>query len=413
MKKSLVLAMAMAMGVTASAYAANPFSDVPAGHWAYDSISQLEKAGVIDGYGSVFGGEKLMTRYEMAQIVAKAMAKGANCDKLAAEFADELDALGVRVAKLEKKVDNVKITGNIRYSYKGANKGDGNHNGAKSASYNRFRTRLFVNGGINNNWKYTGMLENDRYMVSGNAKADDIILKRAWVDGRIGGVKVSGGRKYFNVATMIDSEADGLEAKYSFKGINVTGWAMKNLKTDKVGYGTATEDSDRVYMAKIDTKFERMGTAISYWKVDSKEPKGLGVGEIWTLALDYPVVKDLKLAGEYFHGDNAKDKDNDKNGYSISLNYRGAKAAKPGTWGLWANYQDRPLYTMISPSILVYAAHNPDLKLPADGFKGWEFGGNYTFAKNIVGGLRYYDLQDREGDKKHARTVWGEVIFTF
>lgn len=32
MKKSLVLAMAMALGVTASAYAANPFSDVPAGH---------------------------------------------------------------------------------------------------------------------------------------------------------------------------------------------------------------------------------------------------------------------------------------------------------------------------------------------------------------------------------------------
>ena len=43
MKKSLVLAMAMALGVTASAYAANPFSDVPAGHWAYDSISKLAR----------------------------------------------------------------------------------------------------------------------------------------------------------------------------------------------------------------------------------------------------------------------------------------------------------------------------------------------------------------------------------
>lgn len=44
-----------------------------------------------------------MTRYEMAQIVAKAMAKGANVDRLAVEFADELDSLGVRVAALEKK----------------------------------------------------------------------------------------------------------------------------------------------------------------------------------------------------------------------------------------------------------------------------------------------------------------------
>ena len=65
---------------------------IPAGHWAYDSISKLAAAGVIEGYGdATFGGDKLMTRYEMAQIVAKAMAKGANVDKLAAEFADELD----------------------------------------------------------------------------------------------------------------------------------------------------------------------------------------------------------------------------------------------------------------------------------------------------------------------------------
>ena len=104
MKKSLVLAMAMALGVTASAYAANPFSDVPAGHWAYDAVNKLAAAGVVDGYpDGTYGGDKLMTRYEMAQIVAKAMAKGANVDKLAAEFADELDSLGVRVANLEKK----------------------------------------------------------------------------------------------------------------------------------------------------------------------------------------------------------------------------------------------------------------------------------------------------------------------
>ena len=64
MKKSMVLVMAMALGVTASAYAANPFSDVPAGHWAYDSVAKLASAGVIDGYGDgVFGGDKLMTRY--------------------------------------------------------------------------------------------------------------------------------------------------------------------------------------------------------------------------------------------------------------------------------------------------------------------------------------------------------------
>jgi hypothetical protein len=116
MKKSLVLAMAIAMGISASAFAANPFSDVPAGHWAYGSIAKLAAAGIVDGYGDgTYRGDRLMTRYEMAQIVARAMAKGANVDRLASEFADELDSLGVRVAKLEKKSDNVKITGQAWY----------------------------------------------------------------------------------------------------------------------------------------------------------------------------------------------------------------------------------------------------------------------------------------------------------
>ena len=102
------------MGVTASAYAANPFSDVPAGHWAYDSVNKLASAGIVDGYGNgTFGGDRLMTRYEMAQIVAKAMAKGANVDRLAAEFADELDSLGVRVAALEKNL--ITLESLVRY----------------------------------------------------------------------------------------------------------------------------------------------------------------------------------------------------------------------------------------------------------------------------------------------------------
>ena len=76
MKKSLVLAMLVAMGFSATALAANPFSDVPAGHWAYGSIAKLAAAGIVDGYGDgTYLGDRLMTRYEMAQIVARAMAR--------------------------------------------------------------------------------------------------------------------------------------------------------------------------------------------------------------------------------------------------------------------------------------------------------------------------------------------------
>ena len=79
MKKTLLLAMTIAMGITASAYAANPFSDVPAGHWAYDAVNKLAAEGVVEGYPyGTYGGDRLMTRYEMAQIVAKA-GEGCKC----------------------------------------------------------------------------------------------------------------------------------------------------------------------------------------------------------------------------------------------------------------------------------------------------------------------------------------------
>ena len=54
MKKTVAAAVAAAVVVGASATAlaaANPFSDVPAGHWAYNSIAKLAAEGVVEGYG--------------------------------------------------------------------------------------------------------------------------------------------------------------------------------------------------------------------------------------------------------------------------------------------------------------------------------------------------------------------------
>ena len=126
MKKSLTAALTTALVVGAASTtfaAANPFSDVPADHWAYDAVAQLADDGVIEGYGDgTYRGQNEITRYEMAQMVAKAMAKEdqvnaqqkAMIDRLAAEFSEELNNLGVRVANLEDRVDNVKWTGELR-----------------------------------------------------------------------------------------------------------------------------------------------------------------------------------------------------------------------------------------------------------------------------------------------------------
>ena len=427
MKKSLVLAMAMALGVTASAYAANPFSDVPAGHWAYNAVNKLAAEGVVDGYpDGTYGGDKLMTRYEMAQIVAKAMAKGANVDKLAAEFADELDSLGVRVANLEKKADNVKITGQIRASYKDV---DGDAKGYEG----RLRTRLFVNGAINEDWTYTGRLENSQYYTDESGD-DDVDLNWAFVSGRVGGVKMDAGRMDFVQGDVLDSRGDGVKLAYG-KDVKVFGWAMK-AASDKYVSGsnwdekdadgkvidTLVEDGDRVYVAGVEAGIGAVDAAVKYYKADNFREQ-----EIWEVSAKGEIAKDLTLRGAWFHGSSdsyddvasAFDTDVDSDGWLVGLSYKGAKASKVGSWGLYANYSDRPGATYLQPTVFSggYADYADGLGyLTTDGYKGFDIGANVTLAKNIVAGIKYADFEGRD-DKgagtPDAQTLWTEVVFTF
>ena len=118
-KKALIAAVLAATTLTATtAFAAqNPFKDLPEGHWAYDAVTMLAQDGVIDGYGDGnFNGNKLMNRYEMAEIVSKAMAKydGARpqdkgaIKKLEKEFGAELKDMDVRLKGVEEDVKELK-----------------------------------------------------------------------------------------------------------------------------------------------------------------------------------------------------------------------------------------------------------------------------------------------------------------
>lgn len=108
--KAAIAACFACAAVTASA--ANPFTDVSADDWAYQAVASLSDEGVIDGYpDGTFRGDKHVTRYEIAQIVARLMAKEDTLNasqketlaKLSSQYANELKNLGVRIAELEKK----------------------------------------------------------------------------------------------------------------------------------------------------------------------------------------------------------------------------------------------------------------------------------------------------------------------
>ncbi len=129
MRKSAVYALMIMLlvSLTGMAAAAPTPVDVPAKHWAYDAVAYLAKAGIIEGYDDkTFRGDQPMTRYEMSKVVAKAMdnsakataAQKALIDKLAIEFALELNNIASRVTKLEQSQPNVKWSGTLLEQYK-------------------------------------------------------------------------------------------------------------------------------------------------------------------------------------------------------------------------------------------------------------------------------------------------------
>ena len=400
MKKSLVLAMAMALGVTASAYAANPFSDVPAGHWAYDSVAKLAAAGVVDGYADgAFAGDKLITRYEMAQIVAKAMAKGADCDKLAAEFADELDTLGVRVAKLEKKADNVKVTGQIRADYRSADSAWSKTMWDQN-DWASLRTRLWVNGQVNDDWSVTAMFQNTQKLTSTDYGDEDFSLKRIYTEGKIGGVEVMAGRwnEFFWNANVLDYFVDGARFTY---GDKVKVGVIAGKLEEKSGYvGTLEGD---FYAARVESKIGAVDAAFNYFKAEEADK------EIYNVNLGLDVAKDLHLAYEYMWGS----KDNagyiaelSKDGWVARLDYKGADASVAGTYGVHAQWFDQPINAFLSPT--TDATQFTD----KGGYEGWNLGVDYTLAKNIQLCVNYYDTDAKIGSEDD-QVLYSELYFFF
>ena len=441
MKKSLVLAMAIAMGISASAFAANPFSDVPAGHWAYGSIAKLAAAGVIDGYGDgSYRGDRLMTRYEMAQIVARAMAKGANVDRLASEFADELDSLGVRVAKLEKKSDNVKITGQIRYNYANhkldtaegsdqvkeyasAADATAEKNGRAHNYESNLRSRIWMTGAVNDNWNYVGMLQNIQDF-NNNYGDEGTDFQRAYLEGRLGGTKVTAGRINLTnqVPELYDNRFDGVKVAYG-----------KNVRLGAY-YGKPTNEANKAYIAGVASdgylynkawgvnvagdlgknatlfagydKFTNSDEG-KYAFDDEKVSATLDDNAVWNVGFTYNFNDKASLGAAYLKS-NLDSGDISNKGVVVTGTIMGAKANKVGSWGINAKYYNQGVGTFV--------AHTMDPSSWKDflfeGFSGYMVGANYTVAKNMIAGVEYFDLKGKETDN-HDKTLWGQMLVTF
>ena len=115
------------------------------------------------------------------------------------------------------------------------------------------------------------------------------------------------------------------------------------------------------------------------------------------------MAKDLNLSANYMKS-SEKYLTNDDDAIVVGLSYAGAKAAKEGSFGIYANYYDQARSTVV--------AHTMNGEYGTHGFKGYMVGTNYTFAKNIVGAVEYYDLEDKL-DNSDMKTLWSQLVFTF
>ena len=444
MKKMMLAALtgAIVMGTAGTTFAAsNPFSDVPAGHWAYDAVAQLAQDGVIDGYGdNTFQGDKNITRYEMAQMVAKAIAKmntsavkGADkalVDKLAAEFSDELNNLGVRVARLEKNADKVQWHGMARYDagsvrydlapvdiYPNGTKTSSK--GAKDTKDNYYATtfRLEPKAEVNDHWNVKARL--DAYGALNTDTQGTVGLKRLWAEGVYGNSMFRFGRMpvTIDMDIMFDTQFSGAQAQFGNKvkatinagRFNLNGSGNQYYKYAH-GLAGAKADSSADYAAIGFTGWLgklNAGTAYHYLKSnDFGFLPGYKNGstnedqmQTWTAKGTYHFDKNIALQGNY--GQNFKADAYDKSG-SIVLGYKDFEnfdTKNKGQWGMALAY--RHVGQNVGPT--------PTYTLDA-GTKGWELSylGNimshtYIWLKGVTGKTL---MNDKDYKELFGRIEW-------
>ena len=402
MKKILALAAVAALTAGVSAYAANPFSDVSEDDWAYQAVSDLSVQGVVEGYpDGTFKGERNMTRYELAQIVARMLAKEdqlnaeqkATLDKLAAEFADELANLGVRVGNLEKKVGNLYWSGDARMRYQTK---DNTFKADKKVgeSWNG-RMRINVKGQVNESTYVNGKLAYDMDFKDSSSDKG-VYMQQLFVNHNFGkDVAVRLGRQpitFGNQGGWLYGDAngyDGAQISYNHGKLALTtGFGQLNT-SDSI------KDED-FYFAKGAYDFGVAKLDANYLAV--KDIKDKNDTEVYGFGLNVPIQK-FNVFGEYWKNTTAA---NYSSAWNAGLSYGKANWKKPGTWDLALAYNDidRNVYfggTGLSTDVIA-SLHKG---VEATNVTFWNAIANVTLQKNVQLHAEYAFSVDAEGTAAH------------
>ncbi len=428
MKKTLntMLALAISVGCSGTVFAASAgsFTDIPKDHWSYSAVNQLVKDGILEGNGDgTFAGDRAMSRYEMAAVIARAVnhlqtanpADQALIEKLEAEYAAELKSMDDKYEALNKRVDNVMLSGFVRAKYDndatdGSNERDNNKHfymnleGKMKVSKEwdaHFQSETRKGYTTNQSWR------------NGNAKSDDQdgTFQRIWAEGHPGALGVVVGTKWWGYGFQnvpFGHAADGLQLDTNFsKDWNAKVFYLRPRQGDLVTMPDG--DNTTIYGANFTGKLGHKVDASFTWAGNKnyKGENGNGnqmMSNMGAIDLKTAVAKNLNLTTTYVRT-NAENYNTSK---EYRLDYKGTDLKHVGSMGMYVRYMDFGRYGDMS--------HDDEWgSLPKD-VKGWICGVKYVPYENVEWET-FYSKQTRNNsgldtsmDTKANRNLWRTQI---
>ena len=447
MKTKVLAALAATMAVGATcAFAANPFVDVPSDSWAYKSVVELADAGIIQGVdGQYFQGNRNITRYEAAEMVAKAMAhmdkasveQRALINKLADEYADELNNLGVRVSALENRVGNVKLTGDARVRYIHQDSDDQGKGEVKNDNSWSYRVRVRANAQVNDRTKVVYGVSTNNVNFADNSTASDsadnsiasdskdnnIFTDRAFVDYNFGGnnwdLKVGrdeydmgGGRAY---GFLYGDTFDGAQLKYTNDKFAATAGYGK-FKEGVMGGDNGASAATKTGYGELEGFFgggRAAGSAVGVYYNDFSGNKSFNFDDAWGAYGSLNLGKWNALANyEKYNSENSKADDPEV--WVGKITYNKANFATPKSWDAWVEYLNADNGFGDKTHAFIGSTQSWRNGNLLNNVKSWGVGADYTFAKNAqFQVMQSFASEAKEGNNDPGEETRAQFVFVF
>ncbi len=423
-KLAIVLACTFAFGIAGTSLAApaNPFGDVPAAHWSYDAVNKLLGAGIVDGYNDrTFRGDQPLTRYEMAQIVARAMwnAEKADADtkilidKLSAEYAVELDNLGVRVAKLEKKSGSIAVSGDARLRWVDNGSGD-----TQFAERLRINFKADVNDTTSFYGRFVGLNQGELGTYNTSSQLDRFhVADAAFTTKDFYGTTITVGRFSQQMDIVggywmnTTGGVDGVKISAG-KELKVTAGFANFGPYYGMGKGNAINDPATNAAGEIKDAYflqafypTSKATTIGGWIF--KEKSGADSKfDVKAINVSTRLAPKWTLAGDY--GKNSIETNGKEPKFQHTrLTYGNTSFAKPGSWSLATEYVN-------FEKGVNNGAYTASMVGMVSDVKGWSVIGSTAVAKNIILTSFYsFDIKKDSTDAELPRYVRFQLDYMF